>query len=155
MTGRRVLATVGFILLATVVLPPAAAWGVNRSRVRVASAEVAGIAEALRRAEPEWREAFHGAEVLCGPGRVPMANTPAAARWLTTPRAALTAAIGDRRALSADPWGNCYVVNLAPITAGGRAMLWVLSAGPDGIIDTPFVTESETPAGDDVGIRVR
>ena len=30
-----------------------------------------------------------------------------------------------------------------------------LSAGPDGIIDTPFLDAVETPAGDDVGIRVR
>lgn len=167
MTGTRVLNTLAFVLLATAVLPPAAAWGVNRSRVRVASAEVARIAEMLRRAEPELRDVVHGAEVLCGPGRVPLTNTRAAQRWVTAPRAALAPVApvaplaplanvaGDRRTLAADPWGNCYVVNLAAIAAGGRSTLWVLSAGPNGIIDTPFVTESETPAGDDVGIRVR
>jgi hypothetical protein len=158
MTGTRVLATVGFILLATAVLPPAAAWGVNRSRVRAASTEVASIAETLRRAEPTLRDVVHGAEVLCGPGRAPIANTPAAAQWLTAPRAALAPlaiVAGDRRTLAADPWGNCYIVNLAAITAGGPATLWILSAGPNGIIDTPFVSESATPAGDDVGIRTR
>lgn len=71
------------------------------------------------------------------------------------PRAALVAVGGDRHALSADPWGNCYVVNLAAIAAGEPAIVWVLSAGPNGIIDTPFVVASGTPAGDDVGARVR
>jgi hypothetical protein len=154
-TGRRVVATLGFILLATAVLPPAAAWGVNRSRVRLATVEVARIAETLRHVEPDLHDVARGAQVLCGPGRLPLAPTPAAERWVTMPRAALVAVVGDGQALSADPWGNCYVVNLAAIAAGEPAIVWVLSAGPNGVIDTPFVTASETLAGDDVGIRVR
>lgn len=155
MTGTRVLTTLGFILLATAVLPPAAAWGVNRFRVRTASLEVASIAETLRHVEPGLRDSLHGAEVLCGPGRLPVTGERGAERWVTAPRAALAVAVGDRRAVAADPWGNCYLVNLAALTAGGPARLWVLSAGPNGIIDTPFVTSSETPVGDDVGITVR
>lgn len=154
MTGRRLLATLGFILLATAVLPPAAAWGVNRSRVRHASAEAASIAETLRHLEPELRDAARGADVLCGPGRLPLAQTPAARRWVTAPRAELAGLVGDRHEWSADPWGNCYVANLVAITAGESAVVWVLSAGPNGIIDTPFVAASGTPAGDDVGMRV-
>lgn len=155
MTGRRVLATLGCILLATAVLPPAAAWGVNRSRVRFAAVEVVRIAETLRGAEPELRDLSRGVKVLYGPGRPPLAPTPAAQPWVTMPRAALVSAVGVRRTLSPDPWGNCYVVKLAAIAAGEPANVWVLSAGPNGIIDTPFVVASGTPAGDDVGATVR
>ena len=33
--------------------------------------------------------------------------------------------------------------------------VWALSAGPDGIIDTPFVSSSDEPVGDDVRMRIR
>lgn len=154
MTTTRVSVALGLIFLATAVLPPAAAWGVNRSRVRTASAEVATLAETLRHVAPGWRDAPRGADVLCGPGRVPLAQTPAAGRWATAPRAALGHLVGDRRVLSADPWGNCYVVNLAAVDASGM-VVWVLSAGPNGVIDTPFIDPSESPAGDDVRMRIR
>ena len=154
MTGRRVIASLGLILLATAVLPPAAAWGVNGSRVRIASAEVGTLAEILRHVAPELRDAARRADVLCGPGRVPFSQTPAAERWVTATRAALAPVVGARRVLSADPWGNCYVVNLAAVDALG-AVVWVLSAGPNGVIDTPFVDLPESQAGDDVRIRIR
>lgn len=155
MTGRRVIAALGLILLATAVLPPAAAWSVNRSRVRVASAEVAALAETLGHVAPASAGAASGADVLCGPGRLPLAQAPATERWVTAPRAALARVVGNRHVLSADPWGNGYVANLAAITAGEPTTLWVLSAGPNGIIDTPFVSALRAPAGDDVGMRIR
>ncbi|MFO7695432.1 MAG: prepilin-type N-terminal cleavage/methylation domain-containing protein [Vicinamibacterales bacterium] len=69
--------------------------------------------------------------------------------------------------LMADPWGNRYAVNAALIdlspgaaTASGQAKMavWVLSAGPNGIIDTPFaasILTSVRPGGDDIGTRVQ
>lgn len=69
--------------------------------------------------------------------------------------------------LTADPWGNRYAVNVALVdlspgaaTAGGQAKMavWVLSAGPNGIIETPFAQSILTavrPGGDDVGTRVQ
>ena len=154
MTGTRLLAALGLILLATAVLPSAAAWGVNRSRVRSAEHEIAGIAETLRHLEPKLRVVAGAATALCGPGRLPLASAPAAERWVTMPRAELVAVVGDRHPLSADPWDNCYLVNLAEIAATGSTTVWILSAGPNGMIETPFVTPSGTPAGDDVGMRV-
>ena len=150
MTGRRVLAALGLILLATAVLPPAAAWRVNRSRVRAASAEAAALADILQARPAELRDAARGADVLYGPGRIPSAQTPETARWVTAPRAALALVVGDRHGLLADPWGNGYMVNLSAPAAGESATLRVLSAGPNGIIDTPFVSASGTPEGDDV-----
>ena len=69
-------------------------------------------------------------------------------------------------AINSDPWGNRYVVNIelldssaTPITRSGRikAAVWVLSAGPDGFIDTPFVQSILTaaPGGDDIGFRIQ
>lgn len=69
--------------------------------------------------------------------------------------------------LMADPWGNRYAVNVALVdlspgaaTASGQAKMavWVLSAGPNGIIETPFaqsILSAVRPAGDDIGTRVQ
>jgi prepilin-type N-terminal cleavage/methylation domain-containing protein len=69
--------------------------------------------------------------------------------------------------LMADPWGNRYAVNVALVdlspgaaTADGQAKMavWVLSAGPNGIVDTPFASSILTavrPGGDDIGTRIQ
>jgi prepilin-type N-terminal cleavage/methylation domain-containing protein len=69
--------------------------------------------------------------------------------------------------LMADPWGNRYAVNVALVdlspgaaTPSGQPKLavWVLSAGPNGIIETPFaqsILSAVRPGGDDIGTRVQ
>jgi prepilin-type N-terminal cleavage/methylation domain-containing protein len=69
--------------------------------------------------------------------------------------------------LMADPWGRRYAVNVGLVdlspgaaTASGQAKMavWVLSAGPNGIIETPFAQSILTavrPGGDDIGTRVQ
>ncbi|MGD0885751.1 MAG: prepilin-type N-terminal cleavage/methylation domain-containing protein [Thermodesulfovibrionales bacterium] len=57
-----------------------------------------------------------------------------------------------------DPWGNPYVTNadgfsLAPIALGVPQPVWILSAGPDGVIET--VPTAAAPMGDDIGIRLQ
>ena len=148
------LATLGLILLATAVVPPLGAYAVNRSRVRAATRVVTALAEALRADQSRLAEMARGADVACGSGRMPRVSGPAAQAWVTAPRAAWVRADGDPTSPAEDPWGNCYVVNLAAANRPGPAV-WALSAGPDGIIDTPFLDAVETPAGDDVKIRVR
>lgn len=67
--------------------------------------------------------------------------------------------------LQSDPWGNRYVVNIGLIDlspgvqtpTGPKAAVWVLSAGPNGVLETPFnrpVTNA-TLFGDDIGIRIQ
>jgi general secretion pathway protein G len=51
-----------------------------------------------------------------------------------------------------DPWGNAYVINANGFPVQGR-QVWLISAGPDGKIDTP--SNSETIQGDDVGTRIK
>jgi prepilin-type N-terminal cleavage/methylation domain-containing protein len=69
--------------------------------------------------------------------------------------------------IAADPWGNRYVVNIAMIdlspgaaTASGQTKMavWVLSAGPNGTIETPFASSifsATQPVGDDIGNRIQ
>jgi len=69
--------------------------------------------------------------------------------------------------IAADPWGNRYVVNVALIdlspgaaTASGQAKMavWVLSAGPNGIIETPFassILNATRAGGDDIATRIQ
>lgn len=65
-----------------------------------------------------------------------------------------------------DPWGHRYVVNIglipsadAPPDEAGAAKyaVWVLSAGPDGVVETPFrqLIADATLAGDDIGVRLQ
>lgn len=51
---------------------------------------------------------------------------------------------------AADPWGNAYFINASSFAAGGA--VWILSAGPDGAVDTPLA--AATVVGDDIGILV-
>lgn len=51
---------------------------------------------------------------------------------------------------AADPWGNAYFINAGNFAAGGA--VWILSAGPDGTVDTP--ASAAALANDDVGILV-
>jgi prepilin-type N-terminal cleavage/methylation domain-containing protein len=63
----------------------------------------------------------------------------------------------------ADPWGNRYAINIGNMTsvAASSNAVWVLSAGPDGRIQTPF--NPATPAvgttlatsGDDIVYRLK
>ncbi len=53
-----------------------------------------------------------------------------------------------------DPWGNQFIVNARWLQPGQSPnAVWVLSAGPDGVIETTFA--QPTLAGDDIGFRLR
>ena len=68
--------------------------------------------------------------------------------------------------INADPWNNRYMVNIGLMestqgTQGAsgatKSAVWVISAGPNGIIETPH-TQAMTVAsisGDDIGIRLQ
>jgi hypothetical protein len=79
--------------------------------------------------------------VLATPGNMP--TDARDERWIagaTTPlRAGRT---------EPDGWGNRLLVN-----AGGTGAVWVLSAGPNGIVETAF--DGAQPDGDDIAARIR
>jgi prepilin-type N-terminal cleavage/methylation domain-containing protein len=51
-----------------------------------------------------------------------------------------------------DPWGHAYITNAADFSIDGNP-IWILSAGPNGQVDTP--SNSQTIQGDDIGLRIK
>lgn len=59
---------------------------------------------------------------------------------------------------AADPWGNAYLVNAENLRPAQAEAAYVLSAGQNGLVETPFEMSrggAVNPGGDDVIVRVR
>lgn len=54
--------------------------------------------------------------------------------------------------VTADPWGNRYMTNANSFAVAGQP-LWIISAGPNGNLDT--AANSTTLQGDDIGLRMK
>ena len=144
MTGSRLAGVLLAIVAATAVLPPAGAWAVNRHRVSRANREVGDLAQALAVRPTIVFRAGNGAVLLRGDGRSAQSAGPQSEGWVTTNTASLGSALG-RDTLGADPWGNSYLVKVV----GGTGVV-LLSAGPNGLVETPFDTPGLTAGGDDI-----
>jgi prepilin-type N-terminal cleavage/methylation domain-containing protein len=65
------------------------------------------------------------------------------------------------QAIPADPWGNRYMVNIGNIAPANANAVWVISSGPDGIMQTAINTAIPAagtvfnPLGDDVAYRLK
>jgi len=60
--------------------------------------------------------------------------------------------------ITEDSWGNRYLVNIRNAHPDQAKAVWVLSAGPNGIIETDPDAATDagpTPGGDDIAIRLR
>jgi prepilin-type N-terminal cleavage/methylation domain-containing protein len=68
--------------------------------------------------------------------------------------------------IGTDPWNNRYLINVGLLEPGVgvhnpdgsvKGAVWVISAGPNGIVETPYFQNvlSATLGGDDIGIRVQ
>lgn len=65
---------------------------------------------------------------------------------------------GPYLTLKADPWGNKYLVNITNAKSSSTFAAFVLSAGPDGVVQTAFdisETSSVAASGDDLIYRIR
>jgi hypothetical protein len=180
-SGRKLAAAIAAIAILTFVLPPLAARQVNLRRIDRAREAAARLASALRGdagaalaevAGPLGREPF----VLAGPGAAPVFGPGLG--WRTDRVLALSAisqrlsnqptpSADDAIDAAPDPWGNQYLVVVGVVFGGvGSTMdlavagdsrssitVAVVSAGPNGTIETPFAGISN-PRGDDI-ISVR
>ena len=152
------------MLLGLAFVPPAwLAVRVNRGRVARAERDVRAIVEALQRFERDRgylpgrthaSDARAGpvtdsVDLLVGPGEMPRVSEASGAGWQSSRTVTLSSLIGVRP--TADPWGNRYTVNVGPAT------IWVLSAGPNGIVETPYLQLGGRArlSGDDVGVCLR
>lgn len=161
-SGTTLLQSVAGILLLAVVVPPGLATLVNRSRIDRAQQEVRRLAEALQDAGLLDRPVGQGANellALAGPGDVPEAT--GVRQWVDGPVVGLGGYVSGP--LRSDPWGNRYLVNIGVSRRGAgeeaasdpRA-LWVLSAGPNGLVETPYAVSAVSAIvhGDDVAARI-
>jgi hypothetical protein len=142
MPGRTLAAALTAIVLLAFPLPYGAVKMVHARRVRAADAQIAALAAELQRTRPAL------GHFLMGPGDRPRAIDD---RW----NVAVPAPLDRLRAVqrltpTPDPWGNGYIV----LTSATTNVWWVLSAGPDGILQTPCDPAVTSPHGDDRGTRV-
>jgi len=119
-------------------------------------------------------------DLLRGPGNPPLDNDSADQKWLTGTAADLQNHLvknapggtkytsSGRNAwkgpyverLTEDPWGNQYIVNIKgadPANVQAK-VVWVLSAGPNGKIETDssvLADSGPTPGGDDIVVRIK
>lgn len=149
--GRLVVALAVIAFLAFV-LPPYLARRLHQARVARATSQIRQVADALALASDSVlsNPALQGIEVLSGNGDP--ARGASDSRWTTAASASLQlpTATGSASA-AADPWLRAVQVNVGArrLAAG----VWVLSAGPNGLIETSFSPRpGELPGGDDIAV---
>ena len=145
--GRRVAGTIALLLMFTAVLPPAAAYGLARWRIAKALELAETAAPLLAERSDELRQLAGRQGVLCGPGRLPRAE-PVAFSWIESP---VSAGASFAEVWPQDPWGRCYLLDLRGVLDGRGGLL--ISAGPNGTIDTP--ASAQAPLGDDIAAFAR
>ena len=156
MSGRKLAAALAAIAVLAFVLPPLAANQVHARRIDRCKQAVARLAAAL---EPFAGQYDRHAYVYFGRGAAPAVtpdlNWPDSA---ALPLAGLIQRLGPSGSNAAagagvtmddepDPWGNHYLVVISG--SGPKGAVTVLSAGPNGMLETPFGSAS-TPRGDDI-----
>ena len=159
-SGVRLLQAIAAILLLTVVAPPGLATLINRSRIDRAQEEVRRLADALQDSGlVERARSLAADDLLGGPGNSPEA--PGVRQWVDGRVGNLGGYIPEP--LRSDPWGNRYLVNTGALQTSEAdeastelRALWVLSAGPNGIVETPYTAPalSSGLSGDDIGARI-
>jgi len=137
------------IALLAFVLPSVLAARLQQARVSRAEAQVHAVADRLAAAglaAITTTLQVQNIAVLTGPGDPVL---EAADRlWITSRQAPLQSYVSlPPDAVTSDPWLRALQINIGARRHGGH--VWVLSAGPNGIIDTPF-DSGASPSGDDV-----
>ena len=159
-SGVRLLQALAAILVLAVIAPPGLATLVNRSRIDRAQEEVRRLADALQDAGLEDRARAQAKDdLLGGPGNAPEASV--VQQWADGRVGSLSGYVSEP--LRSDPWGNRYLVNLGAMQPNEAdeastepSALWVLSAGPNGVVETPYAAPavSAVVSGDDIGARI-
>jgi type II secretory pathway pseudopilin PulG len=145
-SGRYLAGALVAIALLTFVMPPLLARQVSAARVARANEEAGRIANLAATDDGTANGLIPAAFrldpiVLAGPG--------------IAPKFAEATAWPEQRATSPfsaqpDPWGNHYVIVM---TTRVNATTVVLSAGPNGVVETPFGVT--TGGGDDIVVTRR
>jgi type II secretory pathway pseudopilin PulG len=135
----RVAAALATIVILALVLPYAAVQSLHHRRLAASDRQMRAIADAVATAFAGNAAGIPaGTQILAGSGPRPIVQEDL---WTTAAAFPLARVIGET---GPDPWGNAYLVNIRD-----RRQAWVISAGPDGILQTPFTSGTASPAGDD------
>ena len=159
LSGTQLVAALIGIAFATAVLPPAVAWTLNRSRIAQTEARAQSGLARLRSSGVLLSALAAHTGIVCGPGRVPDrepatasarngASYPSHIAWL---REAQIAPVLFGAGMPTDAWGRCFLLNADGLSRGEP--VWLISAGPNGLIDTP--PNALALGGDDIGGRLR
>lgn len=145
--GRRVAFMVALLVMLTAVIPPVAAYALAYWRVRSAAERAESAASMLGSRRDDLRRIANGQDTICGPGRMP-GGAGTGLGWVSNPVAA-----GPTldRIWPQDPWGRCYLLDVASLLRSGSGLL--ISAGPNAVIETPLSASAAT--GDDIAVLVR
>jgi len=147
-SGVQLLLALLAIGVATAVLPPVAATRLNAYRIaETRDRAAATVRFATSDAGQRLVEATD-AKVVCGPGLVPKPAPGVPDEWV---RATVIAPALFGPGAPVDAWNQCFLMNIGQAKTGGR--VWMLSAGPNGLIETRL--GADTVAGDDIGVVVR
>lgn len=149
LSGRRLALALVAIGLLAFVFPPLAARQVQARRVARAIAQVEDTARAAARAgvtDLLANPALHDIGVLSGPGDPPTGADDGA--WEAARHGALPSYLELNPPPDPDPWLRALQVNIGAARTGGRVV--VISAGPNGIIETPFASPGLAARGDDI-----
>lgn len=133
MSVKALVSALSAIVVLALVVPPAAATWVHHRRIARASSEAGAIADRLRACAAGPLPA---ALVATGPGNLPVLPAGRGSIQNISVRGEVCGL-----ALVPDPWGNSYLLGPG----------WVLSAGPNGILETPLPPVGGSVGGDDVG----
>ena len=148
-TVRGLALALTTIALLAFVLPSILAARLQQNRVSRAQTQVHAVADRLSVAGLKAAMATLQSQdigVLTGPGDQILESTDRA--WIASRQAPLQSYVAlPTDAVTPDPWLRALQVNVGARRQGGR--LWILSAGPNGIIETPF-GGADAPGGDDV-----
>jgi hypothetical protein len=143
MSLRRLVVALTLIAVLAIAIPYVAVRSLHRHRLVLADTELDRLGSAASRNLANAPTV----NVLLGPGRVPKTTD---ARWHAGPTYPLESALRGV-SVTPDPWGNGFVIN----TGAARSAVWLLSAGPNGMLETPFDGSSSVPLGDDLGRHIR
>lgn len=146
-SGAQLVFVLAGIFLVTAVVPPFGAWRLNVQRVHQTQERANRAAAAASR--DHLAVMAQSVEVACGPGRLPKA-AGASGQEAWVDHAVIAPAVFGA-GMPTDAWGQCFLMNLGEGRRGGG--VWILSAGPNGRVDTPF--GATALGGDDIGAIVR
>jgi general secretion pathway protein G len=167
----EVIVVAGIIAVLAGILVPLIFKEIDESKNTAAKADVRSISSALiilKKDTGQWPisgTCSNTVTLLTGAGTVPTL----AGNWVDTQVDSLDAylSIDDNgcwpnkwkgpymAVVNTDPWGNAYVINADAFVsvADPKPPIWIISAGPDGVVDT--AANGATLVNDDIGLRLR